>query len=85
MAYLIEKVYEDGTRTVKYKSDNGYTGIMYGRKSFAIQDETGQEVLHTGSRSFNNIKDLIKAVDDFPRFREVLLGLSVGTQGSDTE
>lgn len=85
MAYLIERVYEDGTRTVKYKSDNGYTGIMYGRKSFAVQDETGKEVMHTGSRNFNNIKDLMDHVDNFPKFREVLLGISVSTQGSDTK
>lgn len=72
MAYLIEIAYEDGTRTVKYKSDNGYLGIMYGRKSFSVQDQTGKEVLHTGSRNFNNIKDLMDHVDHFPEFQKML-------------
>lgn len=77
--------FEGSNRYITYTSDNGYTGILYGESSFSIRDSSGHEVLHTGSRSFNNIKDLMTHVDDFPRFREVLLGISVGTQGSDTE
>lgn len=64
---LIDKTDEYGCRHAEYRSNNGYTGIMYGEKSFAIvYRKTGKEVLHTGSRSFNNVKDLIDRVEGFP-------------------
>ncbi len=57
---------------IKYTSDNGYTGVMYGKSSFAIFDKNGKEVLHTGSRSFNTYKELVKQVDTYPEFRAML-------------
>lgn len=70
---LIDKTDEYGCRRVEYRSNNGYTGIMYGEKSFAIRDrKTDMEVLHTGSRGFNNVKDLVDQVEHFPEFLKIL-------------
>ena len=57
---------------IKYTSENGYTGAMYGKSSFAIYDKDGKEVFHTKSRSFNTEKELKKQVDGFPEFLEML-------------
>ena len=57
---------------IKYTSDNGYTGVMYGKSSFAIFDKNGKEVLHTGSRSFNTYEGLVKQVDTYPEIRAML-------------
>lgn len=60
--------------TDRYTSDNGYTGILYGKSSYAILDKDGKEVLHTGSRAFNSHDELVKQVDEFPQFLELLIG-----------
>lgn len=58
--------------TVKYTSDNGYTGVMYGVSSFAIFDKDGNEVMHTGSRAFNTYDELVKQVNEYPEFIKIL-------------
>lgn len=60
---------------MKYTSDNGYTGILYGEKSFSIKDKHGKEVFHTGSRNFNTFGELKKQVDNFPNFLEMLMNV----------
>ena len=60
------------TNDIGYTSENGYTGVMYGKSSFAIYDKDGKEVLHTGSRAFNTEEELKKQVDGFPEFLEML-------------
>lgn len=57
---------------IEYKSENGYTGVMYGKSSFAIYDKDGKKVFHTGSRAFNTEEKLKKQVDKFPEFLEML-------------
>lgn len=56
----------------EYKSENGYTGVMYGKSSFRIRDEHGKEVLHTGFRNFNTYKELVAIVEAYPEFLRVL-------------
>ena len=55
-------------KTIKYTSENGYTGILYGHSSYAIYDKDGNEVLHTGSRSINTYDELVKSIEDYPEF-----------------
>ena len=60
------------TDTVKYTSDNGYTGVMYGKSSYAVFDKDGKEVMHTGFRNFNTYDELVEHVEKYPKFREML-------------
>lgn len=58
---------------IEYKSNNGYTGRMYGNSSLSIfETSSGKEVFHTGFRSCNNLKELQKQVDGFPEFLAAL-------------
>jgi hypothetical protein len=57
---------------MEYKSNNGYTGRMYGKSSLSIFDTNGKEIFHTGFRTCNNLKDFHKQVDDFPKFLDVI-------------
>lgn len=58
-----------------YTSDDGYTGILYGKTSYAVFDSNGREVFHTGSRAINTLEELKKQVENFPEFHEMLLNL----------
>lgn len=58
---------------IKYTSENGYTGVLYGKSSFAIHNRDGKMVLHTGFRNIHTYAELVKQVEDYPKFREMLL------------
>lgn len=60
---------------IKYKSENGYSGMIYGESSMRIFDSTNKEVLHTGFRTINTEEELKEFVDDFPNKRKDLLKL----------
>lgn len=60
--------------TVKYTSDNGYTGVMYGKSSYAVFDKDGIEVMHTGFRNFNTYDELVEHVEKYPKLMEMLRG-----------
>jgi len=62
-------------RTIKYKSPNGYSGMLYGKSSMIVRDPDGKEVMHTAFRNVNTIDELKKIVDDMPRFISVLLSV----------
>ena len=54
---------------IEYKSNNGYTGRVYGKSSLSIyESESGEVVFHTGFRKCNNMKELRKQVEEFPKF-----------------
>lgn len=57
---------------LEYRSDNGYTGITYGKSSFVILDSKGRWVMHTGRRAFHTMEDLKKIVDGYPEFMKAL-------------
>lgn len=61
--------------TIKYESENGYTGMIYGESSMRIIDPYGKEVLHTGFRTISTEAELKEFVDDFPNKRKDLLKL----------
>ena len=73
------------SKTIKYTSDNGYTGVLYGESSYAIFDADGNERMHTGSRNFNTYEELVEAVDGFPEFFEILTKIRTGELDDDTE
>lgn len=58
---------------ISYKSENGYTGILYGKSSMKILDPEGKEVLHTGFRNIETEAELKERVDEFPKLRKSLL------------
>ena len=59
-------------KTIKYTSENGFTGILYGEHSMAIgiKLECGffKEFYHTGCRSGDTFEYLKEKVDTFPQF-----------------
>ena len=61
--------------TIKYKSENGYEGMLYGESSMVIHDPEGNEVFHTGFRTINTEAELRGFVDDMPNKRKALLKL----------
>ena len=61
---------------IEYKSDNGYTGVLYGEHSFSVFGEDGREVFHTGSRGINTYDELVEAVETFPEFYDKVLSIS---------
>lgn len=60
---------------IEYKSENGYTGRMYGKQSFSIYASDGHEVMHSGFRSFNDLETLKEITDQMPEFLEMLNGI----------
>lgn len=61
-------------KRIEYKSpNNGYTGVLYGERSYIIRDPSGKEVFHTGFRNINTYDELVKQVESFPEFRRRLL------------
>ena len=59
--------------SIEYKSNNGYTGRMYGESSLSIfETESGKEVFHTGFRNCNNLENLQELVEGFPTFMRLL-------------
>ena len=62
-------------KRITYTSDNGYTGILYGKRSYAVIDKDGREVMHTGSRNINTYEELKEHVDNFPEFYKMLMSV----------
>ena len=71
--------------TIKYESENGYTGMIYGESSMRIIDPYGKEVLHTGFRTISTEEELKEFVDDFPNKRKSLLKLFENLSKGDGE
>lgn len=67
------------SKVIKYKSDNGYTGVLYGKSSMSIYNPEGKEVFHTGFRkkNINSLDALKKHVDTFPEFMKILQGKAI--------
>lgn len=57
---------------IKYTSENGYTGVLYGRSSLSIYDPEGHECLHTGLRTINTYEELVETVNEQPEFMKAL-------------
>ena len=57
---------------IKYTSDNGYTGTLYGKSSMSICDKDGVEIFHTGFRKANTYDELVEQVESFPDFLKLL-------------
>lgn len=51
---------------IEYKSDNGYTGVIYGKSSMCIYDPEGRMVIHTGRRAGDDINWLKGVTDCYP-------------------
>ena len=64
------------TDTIKYTSDNGYTGILSGRSTFVVLNSDGKEVFHTGFRNINTLEELKEHVDTFPEFYALITGIN---------
>lgn len=62
------------SKIIKYKSENGYSGVLYGKSSMSIYNPQGKEVFHTGFRrkEINSLEALKEQVDTFPEFTLML-------------
>lgn len=62
------------SKVIKYTSENGYSGALYGESSMSIYNPDGKEVFHTGFRrkEINSLKALKEHVDTFPEFYELV-------------
>lgn len=60
------------SRTIRYTSPNGYSGVLYGKSSMSIYNPDGTESLHTGRRVINTYEELKERVDSYPEFAESL-------------
>jgi len=62
------------SEVIKYTSENGFSGALYGESSMSIYDPDGKEVFHTGFRKkeINSLEALKEQVDTFPEFQELL-------------
>ena len=58
----------------EYKSDNGYTGKIYGESTFEVRDSKGMIVYRTKQRTFHTQKQLKQHVDNFPEFLRIMGG-----------
>ena len=57
---------------IVYASENGYAGMLYGKSSYAIYDNKGHRVFHTGQRAINTMDELAEQVESFPEFLKML-------------
>ena len=57
---------------IKYTSDNGYPGVLYGRSQLSIYDPEGHESLNTGFRNINTYEELVETVNEQPEFMKAL-------------
>ena len=64
---------------IRYTSENGYSGVLYGKRSFSIRDATGVEVYHTGNRRIDTFEDPKAKADGFPGFLEKMKKLTYTT------
>ena len=67
------RLWGKGSDSIVYTSQNGYTGILYGKSSISIQNESGREVFHSGRRTANTLEELQIQVDEFPEFIKMLM------------
>ena len=58
---------------IKYTSENGYTGMLYGESSIVIYDPDGNLVFQTGCRTINTETELKAEVDSWPDKSQRLL------------
>lgn len=56
---------------IKVEHPNGYSGILYGKKSMVIF-HNNKEVLHTGFRNINTREELYQNLEKMPEFMKML-------------
>ena len=56
---------------IKVEHPNGYSGILYGKRSMAIF-YNNKEVLHTGFRNINTKEELYQHLEKMPEFMKML-------------
>ena len=61
-----------GYNIIKYTSENGFSGKLYGKSSLSVYDRKSREVFHTGFRTINTIDELKEFVDTYPEFGKML-------------
>lgn len=60
------------TKTIKYRSENGYVGYMYGNSHLNVKDAFDNDVIDISHRSCNTYAELKELVDCIPDFVEML-------------
>ena len=67
---------------IKYISDNGYIGILYGESSCTLFGPDNTECFHTGNRKINTYDELVQLVELYPQFI-VMLQKATGRKEED--
>jgi len=62
-------------KTIRYESKNGYRGTLEGTEMIVI-DAMGRLKFHTYASNCRTEKDLRQFVDEFPKFLEMMRGVT---------
>lgn len=57
-----------------YTHENGYSATLYGNSSMIIYHD-GKEVMHTGFRNVNTKAEVMKMLEEMPRFSSDILDI----------
>ena len=55
-----------------YEHKNGYSAKLYGKSSMSIYRPDGKQCMHTGSRNVNTEEEVMKLLEEYPDFQEML-------------
>ena len=55
----------------EYKHENGYYARLYGVSSLSVFYD-GKEVMHTGNRRANTEAEIMKLLEEMPKFMQLL-------------
>lgn len=56
------------SKTIKYKSGNGYVGYMYGKSHLRVMDAFDNDVINITDRNCNTYAELKELVENIPDF-----------------
>ena len=60
------------SKTIKYKSENGYVGYLYGNSHLRVIDAFNNDVINISHRNCNTYAELKELVDRIPDFIDTL-------------
>lgn len=68
----------------EYRHKNGYSAVLYGKSSLIIYYD-GKEVIHTGFRNVNTKEEVMKFLENQPKFMKMLENFFEQEKETDTD
>ena len=62
-------------RVLEYKSKNGYKGVLYGARSYAIFDRNDNKIFQVANRYVYSYEELVEKVEKFPKIYSILMNM----------